>query len=101
MGYEVCLRRTKIDTADPLLGTKRNLWREPSQASDGTEIIIKYAYMFVESNLKNNIQTSGGKSIIPNCSLSSGSHPTAKRKIKDPVADRLYIKALFSLSDSI
>ena len=45
--------------------------------------------------------TSGGKSIIPNCSLSSGNHPTARRKMNEPVAVKLYIKALFSLRDSI
>ena len=45
--------------------------------------------------------TSGGKSIIPNCSLSSGNHPTARRKMNEPVAVKLYIKALFSRRDSI
>ena len=45
--------------------------------------------------------TSGGKSTMANCSLSSGTQPKASTAMKVAVPVRLYNNARFSLSDSI
>ena len=45
--------------------------------------------------------TSSGKSIMPNCSQSSGIHPRARTMMNDAVDKRLYNSALFSMRDSI
>ena len=46
-------------------------------------------------------QTSGGNSMMPNCSEISGMTPHASKKMNEPVAIRLYSKARFSRIDSM
>ena len=90
------IKDRKKSTAKTLTSIWRN-WNRSRQKI----VIFVLDTSFLRSHIAYCFFTSGGKSIIPNCSLSSGNHPTARRKMNEPVAVKLYIKALFSLRDSI